>query len=203
MILQRCCARTSSVLAKTKPTGLVASRVAFSTSTPCSTPIRVKDNAHLYLHPTSTEDRYALSFLPHPPLHASSPTILGHVTSTTVTPKTFEENPEWLHLLHEILSQTCWSDEALKTQAVNREEGYLHIIGRSTTVPQDVRQLTLRRLSRLDGRNYPALNRAGEPEDIIASILCKDGVLVEGEYQPGQAYRCDCLLPYAQLVVHS
>lgn len=35
----------------------------------------------------------------------------------------------------------------------------------------------------------PALNRAGEPEDIIGSVLCSDGKLVEGSYQPGDAYR--------------
>lgn len=40
-----------------------------------------------------------------------------------------------------------------------------------------------------DERNMPAINRAGEPEDIVASLLCRDGKLLEGEYEAGDAYR--------------
>lgn len=137
MLLPRCCtpsARNFMRATRVNPVGRQwgTAAAAFSTSSlTLSAPIRVEGHPHLYLHPTSTKDRYALSFLSQPPLHPSSPTVLGIVSSTTVTPRTFEENPDWLQLLHEILSQTCWGDEALKTQAVNREEGYLHIIGGS------------------------------------------------------------------------
>ena len=40
-----------------------------------------------------------------------------------------------------------------------------------------------------DERNMPAINRAGEPEDIVASLLCRDGKLLEGQYEAGDAYR--------------
>lgn len=41
----------------------------------------------------------------------------------------------------------------------------------------------------VDERNSPALHRAGEPEDIIASVLCQDGKLVDGHYEEGYTYR--------------
>jgi hypothetical protein len=72
-------------------------------------------------------------------------------------------------MLHHILSSVYSMDAGLQTQAATRESGHLHII---------------------DERNLPALNRAGEPEDIIASVLCQGGKLVEEDgYEPGDAYR--------------
>lgn len=71
-----------------------------------------------------------LSFLASAPPSEASPTVIGLVDGTTVTPQTFRENPEWRMMMHEILANAVWEDETLKTQAANRIEGYLHIIGR-------------------------------------------------------------------------
>jgi hypothetical protein len=40
-----------------------------------------------------------------------------------------------------------------------------------------------------DERNLPPANRAGDADDIIGSVLVRDGQLVEGTYEPGRAYR--------------
>ena len=90
---------------------------------------RIIDQPSLYLHPTSTKSRYALSLLSTPPVTEDSPTIMGFVNGSDIKPTKFEENPEWREMLHHLLSSICWSDEGLQTQAANREEGYLHIIG--------------------------------------------------------------------------
>ena len=90
---------------------------------------RVAGNEFLHLHPTATKNRYALSFLPSPPVSEASPTVIGTIEGTDITPRNFTENPEWRMMMHEILQNVVWEDENLKTQAANRIEGYLHIIG--------------------------------------------------------------------------
>ena len=94
-----------------------------------STRVPGHDYLHLHALPTSGKPRYALSYLPSPPLHEASPTVLGIVNGERVTPAAFEENPEWRPMLHELLKHSVWSDEVLQVQANSRVEGYLHIIG--------------------------------------------------------------------------
>lgn len=93
--------------------------------------IRVKDRRSLFLHPLKgSSGQYALSFLPEPPLFESSPTVLGLNEGESVTPRTFEENPDGRRMIHEILRNVYTQDATLQTMAVNRGEGFLHIIGR-------------------------------------------------------------------------
>ena len=40
-----------------------------------------------------------------------------------------------------------------------------------------------------DQRNVPALDRIGDPDDIIASVLVRDGVVLPDTYAPMPAYR--------------
>ena len=92
---------------------------------------RVAGHDYLHLHPTSIKNRYALSFLASPPVSEESPTVIGTVDGTQITPQSFSENPDWRMMMHEILSNAVIADETLQTQAANRVEGYLHIIGKS------------------------------------------------------------------------
>ena len=69
-----------------------------------------------------------------PPIYQDSPTVLGYISDKSMNldhlrPNDFEENDNWREMLHEVISQSCWSDETLETQAVNRQDGYIHIIG--------------------------------------------------------------------------
>lgn len=41
----------------------------------------------------------------------------------------------------------------------------------------------------VDERNIPPVNRAGDPDDIIASVLVKNGTVVPDTYEPSQTYR--------------
>lgn len=98
---------------------------------------RLSGRPDIYVHETSISGRKALSHIRARPVFADSPTVIGFLSDTgrlddtaaSIRPSAFEDNPEWRPMLHEILSQVCWSDEALQTQAANRIDGYIHIIG--------------------------------------------------------------------------
>jgi hypothetical protein len=98
--------------------------------------LQVKDSPHLFLHPitssnsnSNSNNRYALSFLAEEPLAVESPTVLGTVTGTNVTPRTFEENTMGRQMIHEILSNVYLEDLGLQTAAQSRGEGFIHLLG--------------------------------------------------------------------------
>lgn len=103
-------------------------------------------------------------------------------------------------MIHEILSNVYMQDAGLQTMAISRGEGFLHIIGEQRGAAmwkysnQETESESFYLSVVIDERNPPALHRAGEPEDIIASVLCKDGKLVDGHYEEGYTYRQVCSL---------
>lgn len=95
---------------------------------------RISGHPDIYVHNAPSEGRHALSYLKQPPIYQDSPTVLGYISDKSMNldhlrPNDFEENDNWREMLHEVISQSCWSDETLETQAVNRQDGFIHIIG--------------------------------------------------------------------------
>ena len=95
---------------------------------------RISGHPDIYVHNSPSEGRHALSYLKQPPIYQDSPTVLGYISDKSakldhLRPNDFEENDNWREMLHEVISQSCWTDETLETQAVNRQDGFIHIIG--------------------------------------------------------------------------
>ncbi|GAA5894808.1 hypothetical protein JCM5296_007588 [Sporobolomyces johnsonii] len=148
----------------------------------------------LYFHPappasssSPSNPTYSLSFLPSPPPSlAFSPTTIGllRATSSTsdeppISPRYFDDNPDFLKLVHEVLKENIHDDPWLQTQAkgmsgaIDGAEGvetYIHIT---------------------DFRNPPEAGRTPSPQDILASVLVsRTGELVPSSYEPNYvAYR--------------
>jgi hypothetical protein len=135
----------------------VACRRSFTTSTRAYRSFQDANDPRLFYHSADSSNRFNLSFLakPSPP---RSPTYIGSVPATSsssanggggakaekgsggvdgttmipaeVTPSAFEENPEWMELVHAILAVRFTESVTLQTLAKARlEEGYIHILG--------------------------------------------------------------------------
>ncbi|GAA5972948.1 hypothetical protein JCM21900_006488 [Sporobolomyces salmonicolor] len=150
----------------------------------------------LYFHPappasssSPSNPTYSLSFLPTPPPSlAFSPTTIGLLRAPnsnsdsdepSISPRYFDDNPDFLKLVHEVLRENVHDDPWLQAQAkgmsgaIDGAEGvetYIHIT---------------------DFRNPPEAGRTPSPQDILASILVsRTGELVPASYEPNYvAYR--------------
>lgn len=106
-------------------------------------------------------------------LGQSSRTVLGWVKpgDSADEATSFQENPRFLELLHESIANTLatpGSDPLIENEAAQRGEGWLHIN---------------------DQRNIAALNRVGDPDDIIGTVMVRDGKILASTYQPMPSYR--------------
>ncbi|QSZ32854.1 hypothetical protein DSL72_002434 [Monilinia vaccinii-corymbosi] len=80
----------------------------------------LKENPHIYIHPTpsSTPQTYTLTLLPTSP--PTIPLSLGTTTSSPadpITPSAFTPNPDFLPLLSKVLSKYAHLDPQLQSQA--------------------------------------------------------------------------------------
>ncbi|GAA5837931.1 hypothetical protein JCM9279_004072 [Rhodotorula babjevae] len=166
-----------------------------SSSTVCarwltSTPSKVHPGLHYHPHP-SLPGAYTLSYLDSPPpsLHFS-PTTIGTLRPLSssqpssfappapqaddnlppITPRTLQENPDWLRLVHDVLREHVESDPWLETKAkALHDDTHLHIA---------------------DERAPADANRVPDPQDILASVLVQGGRVVGASYEPNRvAYR--------------
>ncbi|KAI0289958.1 hypothetical protein BC826DRAFT_1029189 [Russula brevipes] len=134
---------------------------------------------HLVSPPTPLSDThpvFAISLLPDPPPSSESSTVLGWLPAETPGDdrdaglNDFVENPRFLPLLHEAISEGLAEavDDIQTAGAMQLGEGWMHIH---------------------DERNIPALNRIGDPDDILASVRVQDGKILAGTYQAMPSYR--------------
>lgn len=82
----------------------------------------------------------------------------------------FVANPEFLQVLHSVIKEGLKEgvDEIQKATAMQTMQGWMHIH---------------------DQRNIPALNRIGDPDDIIGTVLIENSEILAETYQPMPAYR--------------
>ncbi|GAA5968805.1 hypothetical protein JCM11641_000738 [Rhodosporidiobolus odoratus] len=165
--------------------------VRFTSSTG-SIPSTVYPNLYYHkLSPTSTS--YSLSYLPNPPPDLPfSPTTLGilsplppcrlssssfdqppqHQQEThdlpPITPRNFQDNPEWTKLVHEVLKHNVQHDPWMQTLAksVQGNDTFIHIA---------------------DARAPADANRQPHPQDVIASVLVQNGKIVPESYEANKA----------------
>ncbi|GAA5830812.1 hypothetical protein JCM11251_001083 [Rhodosporidiobolus azoricus] len=162
--------------------------------------IRSRKYPDLYYHPldsssSSASLSYSLSYLPDPPPSlAFSPTTIGLLRPLAqpsaqstfpgdkqpeidvegvppLTPRSFQENSDFLKLVHTTLREAVEGDLWLQTQAKSMEgtDTYIHIP---------------------DHRCPADANRQPSPQDILASLLVQSGKLVPESYEPNKvAYR--------------
>ncbi|KAF8182040.1 hypothetical protein BJ912DRAFT_832384, partial [Pholiota molesta] len=145
---------------------------------------------HLVHAPTpvsNTLPSFALTFLDDSPPTADSSTVIGWLPAQTYGPdastqqgdppaertaslQVFVQNDKFMDLLHETIKAGLNDgvDEIWKDKATALQSGWMHIH---------------------DQRNIPALDRIGDPDDIIATVLVEDGKMLVDTYQPMPAYR--------------
>ncbi|KAJ3576803.1 hypothetical protein NP233_g180 [Leucocoprinus birnbaumii] len=139
---------------------------------------------HIVQAPTpisKTLPAYALSFFPQQPPSSASTTIIGWLpaqenlslpTSSggNVTLADFVANPAFVQVLHSAIRDGLIEgvDEIQKATAMQTIQGWMHLH---------------------DQRNIPALNRIGDPDDIIGSVLVENSEILAETYQPMPAYR--------------
>ncbi|GJN88960.1 hypothetical protein Rhopal_001931-T1 [Rhodotorula paludigena] len=156
---------------------------------------KVHAGLHYHAHP-SLPGHYTLSYLQTPPPSLRfSPTTLGTLrplpaspssySSSSfgaqshpeadaglppITPRTLDENPDFLRLVHEIVQANIADDLWLQTQAkALSDDTHLHIG---------------------DERAPADANRVPAPQDILASVLVQQGKVVPESYEPNRvAYR--------------
>ncbi|KAI9463952.1 hypothetical protein BJY52DRAFT_876856 [Lactarius psammicola] len=134
---------------------------------------------HLVPPPTplsNTRPVFAVSLLADPPPFSESSTVLGWLPAETPGDdreaglNDFVQNPRFLPLLHEAISSglTEGVDDIQASGALQLGEGWMHIH---------------------DDRNIPALNRIGDPDDILASVRVEGGKILAETYQAMPSYR--------------
>ncbi|KAL8278915.1 hypothetical protein RQP46_008584 [Phenoliferia psychrophenolica] len=175
-VLSRTILRRTSTLS-------TSARLSFSTTRALANSLEHPSYAGLFLHPLpspSKPNTFSVSFLPTPaPSLAFSPTTIGVLKQDplfpaegtgppAILPRNFEENREFVQLLHEVLKGVVGGDLGLDTMAKVRGDGYIHIA---------------------DERNPADANRVPDPSDIIASVLVQDGAVVPSSYSPSGTHR--------------
>lgn len=134
---------------------------------------------HLVPPPTPLSDTrpvFAVSLLADPPPFSESSTVLGWLPAETpggdrdAGLNDFVQNFRFLPLLHEALSSGLAEavDDIQVSGALQIGEGWMHIH---------------------DERNLPALNRIGDPDDILASVRVEGGKILAETYQAMPSYR--------------
>ncbi|KAF7728434.1 hypothetical protein EC973_006114 [Apophysomyces ossiformis] len=139
---------------------------------------------YLHSHPITTKDgaptttlKYALSYLSSKDIPSGKrlcdhpDVVIGWTPEqSSIDPRTFVGNDVFVDFLHRTLAENIHSvnDPSLKGLAKWQKEGWLHIA---------------------DERNPPPWGRIPSPEDIIGSVLVKNGVIQGGTYQPMPAHR--------------
>ncbi|KJA25432.1 hypothetical protein HYPSUDRAFT_134711 [Hypholoma sublateritium FD-334 SS-4] len=156
-----------------------------STNTVFADPHRPGLFYHLVPGPTpisATRPAFALSFLAEPPRAPEAPSVIGWLPAQaeeadppggggqTAALRDFRENGAFLLIVHETIAQALrdGADADWVAAATARQAGWMHI---------------------QDQRNVPALDRIGDPDDIIASVLVRDGAVLPETYAPMPAYR--------------
>ncbi|PPR04585.1 hypothetical protein CVT24_012013 [Panaeolus cyanescens] len=139
---------------------------------------------------SSTLPAFALSFIESTPPSVDSSTVIGwlpaqtYVTDspeepgpentaqreTQATLQDFVPNGKFVTLLHKSIAEGLRDgvDDVWNDTAMGVEEGWMHIN---------------------DQRNIPALNRVGDPDDIIGSVLVEAGKIKPETYQAMPSYR--------------
>ncbi|KAG0185464.1 hypothetical protein DFQ28_009280 [Apophysomyces sp. BC1034] len=180
--LRSCCKVSAQPLSKYQSTLLRA----FSASRAIANEASAVHTSYPYLnvHSVTLKDeapapnlKYALSYVSSKDI-PSGKSIFDHPKLVigwtpeqfSVNPRTFVGNDEFVHFLNEVLAENIHNidDSSLKGLAKWQKEGWLHVA---------------------DERNPPAWGRIPSPEDIIGSVLVKDGVIQPGTYQPMPAHR--------------
>ncbi|KIM92261.1 hypothetical protein PILCRDRAFT_810317 [Piloderma croceum F 1598] len=134
---------------------------------------------HLLAPPTpmsSSLPAFGLSFISKPPYSADSSVIIGWLPAASEGEgqeaglNDFKENPKFRKILHEAIQSGLREDvdDIQRNGALQLQSGWMHIN---------------------DERNIPALNRVGDPDDIIASVLVEDSKILAETYQAMPAYR--------------
>ncbi|KAF9471101.1 hypothetical protein BDN70DRAFT_820464 [Pholiota conissans] len=151
---------------------------------------------HLVHAPTplsKTLPAFALSFLDRSPSSVDSPAVIGwlpaqtYETDTPEPPREGRSQPEersaglndfivndkFVQLLHDTIKAGLADgvDDIWKDSAMALQSGWMHIHGKHIL------------------RNIPALDRIGDPDDIIATVLVEDSKILVDTYQPMPAYR--------------
>lgn len=115
-----------------------------SHSLPRSSPQSLESPTYpgLFYHPLpSPPNSYALSFLPTPaPIPSFSPTTIGILSPSKfgkqagegegpppLLPRNFEENGDFVLLLHELLRGSVPLDMGMQTLAMIRKSGYMYV----------------------------------------------------------------------------
>jgi len=128
---------------------------------------------------------YAVSLLKEAPAAISSKTVLGWLPAAAAAASAesgntveehqaglydFVQNDSFIDILHSSIRNALEKgrDESVRSEAVQRESGWLHIN---------------------DARNIPPIGRIGDPDDIIGSVLVENGQVIPSTYQRMPSYR--------------
>ncbi|BGP15751.1 hypothetical protein JCM10213_007954 [Rhodosporidiobolus nylandii] len=163
--------------------------VRFSSSS-SSIPSRIYPSLYYHPSPTVPTGTFSLSYLPTPPPSLSfSPTTIGLVRPLPssgpspalygderqehkeedervppITPRNFQENKRWMEMVHGVLRENVAQDAWMKTaaKAMEGSDTFIHIP---------------------DHRSPADANRQPNPQDIVASVLARDGEIVPESYE--------------------
>ncbi|KZP29234.1 hypothetical protein FIBSPDRAFT_851600 [Athelia psychrophila] len=146
---------------------------------PVTDPTRPDLFYHLVLPPNPLSAHvpaYALSFLVTPPRTPDASAVIGWLPAQSggegqeAGLNDFKENPKFREALHEAILEGLREDvdDIPRNGALQLQEGWLHIN---------------------DERNLPPLNRVGDPDDIIASVLVVDSKIQTHTYSAMPSYR--------------
>jgi len=149
------------------------------TSTTFEDPSRKGLFYHLVPPPTPLSDTrpvFAVSLLADAPPSPESSTVLGWLPAQThgdnrdAGLNDFVENPRFLPLLHEAISEGLAEavDDIQLAGALQLGHGWMHVH---------------------DERNVPPLHRIGDPDDILASVRVENGKIIAETYQAMPSYR--------------
>lgn len=144
----------------------------------------------LFLHPITgsvdkDESRRAISYLPDPaPNNDFSPSTIGTILvkegeqadDALRKPNRFDDNPDFVTLLHSVLSEAVWTDPALQTEAKARHEGYIHLADRRA--PPGTASPCLKLST--NSSSQQEVNRVPDPSNLLGSMLVQDGKLIPG-----------------------
>ncbi|GAA5990863.1 hypothetical protein JCM10908_000053 [Rhodotorula pacifica] len=152
-----------------------------------STPSKLHPGLYYHHLPELKETGSVLiSYLPKPPPSLKfSPTTIGTLRYPKhslpdgpkadegvppISPRTLTENPDFLRLVHEVISMNLAEDLWFQTQAKSMSsDTHIHIA---------------------DQRQPADVNRIPDPQDILGSVLVQSGSLVPSSYEPNAvAYR--------------
>ncbi|KAF7965103.1 hypothetical protein HWV62_45715 [Athelia sp. TMB] len=164
------------------PRSYTSSSSSSSTPAPVTDPTRPDLFYHLVPPPTPLSAHapaYALSFLGTAPAAPDASAVIGWLPAQAAGAgeeaglNDFKENPKFRVALHAAIREGLAEDvdDIQRNGALQLQQGWLHINDCT------------------DERNIPPLNRVGDPDDIIASVLVVDSKIQLHTYSPMPSYR--------------